>query len=398
MSSGWLPPNSRGCDSNAMAMVQAPVMFRQFCASSYGLPRFSSFSPALGERLVVRCSSGSDSDSKQKVVFLGTPSVAAGVLDALLDSSRADDSLFEVAAIVTQPPAARGRGRKQLPSPVAARALEREFPASLIWSPEKASEEGFLKDLVALRPDLCVTAAYGNYLPSKFLAIPTCGTVNVHPSLLPLYRGAAPVQRALYDGVDVTGVTVAYTVRAMDAGPIIASERVNVDPNIKAPELLSYLFGRGTELLLRELPAILDGSAKLNATPQDDSLATHAAKVTVEESWLSFQETAVTCHNKVRAFAEWPGAKCKFQTRSSDGQIKTLELKIITTRVGGSVENSDGLVKLIGDALVVPCGDNTTLEILELQPPGKKVMRAKDFCNGLRGQQILVSNTVHVSV
>lgn len=100
----------------------------------------------------------------------------------------------------------------------------------------------------------------------------------------------------------------------------------------------------------------------------------------------------------MRAFAEWPGAKCKFQTRSSDGQIKTLELKIITTRVGGSVENSDGLVKLIGDALVVPCGDNTTLEILELQPPGKKVMRAKDFCNGLRGQQILVSNTVHVSV
>jgi len=101
---------------------------------------------------------------------------------------------------------------------------------------------------------------------------------------------------------------------------------------------------------------------------------------------------------QVRAFAEWPGAKAKFDIRSADGLMKSLDLKIITTRVGGEVVDSNDVVKLVGDALVVPCGDNVTLEILELQPPGKKVMRAKDFCNGLRGQQILVSKTKQLSV
>lgn len=100
----------------------------------------------------------------------------------------------------------------------------------------------------------------------------------------------------------------------------------------------------------------------------------------------------------MRAFAEWPGAKGKFDIGSPDGQMKTFDLKIITTRVGDKVVDSDGVVKLVGEALVVPCGDNTTLEILELQPPGKKVMRAKDFCNGLRGQQILVSKTKQLSM
>jgi len=101
---------------------------------------------------------------------------------------------------------------------------------------------------------------------------------------------------------------------------------------------------------------------------------------------------------QVRAFAEWPGAKATFDIRSPDGQMKTLDLKIITTRVGGKVVDPDGVVKLVGDALVVPCGDNSTLEILELQPPGKKVMRAKDFCNGLRGQQILVGKSKQLAM
>ena len=101
---------------------------------------------------------------------------------------------------------------------------------------------------------------------------------------------------------------------------------------------------------------------------------------------------------QVRAFAEWPGAKGRFDIGSPDGEMKTLDLKIITTRVGNKAGDSDSMVKLVGDALVVPCGDNTTLEVLELQPPGKKVMRAKDFCNGLRGQQILVSNTKQLAI
>ena len=173
---------------------------------------------------------------------------------------------------------------------------------------------------------MCVTAAYGNVLPARFLAIPRAGTVNIHPSLLPLYRGASPVQRALevrglcphhltapttaltsphlspacsQDGVSESGVSLAFTVRAMDAGAIIAQQRVAVGPTVKAPQLLLDLFTIGTSLLLHHLPSILDGSAALRATPQEEAAATHAAKVRPEEGLLSSFPSALTVHNKV---------------------------------------------------------------------------------------------------
>ncbi|CAN6461402.1 unnamed protein product [Victoria cruziana] len=237
---------------------------------------------------------------KKRLVFLGSPQVVAvNVLDKIMDASQAADSIFELAAIVTQPPSARLRGRKQLPSPVALHALNSGFPHHLIFTPEKAGEEFFLTDLRALRPDLCITAAYGNILPRRFLEIPQYGTVNIHPSLLPLYRGAAPVQRALQDGVKETGVSLAYTVRALDAGPVIAREDLEVDDHIKAPELLSILFDRGSKLLLGNLPSILDGSALEKAQKQDDEQATLAPKVRSEESWITFDQEALVVHNKV---------------------------------------------------------------------------------------------------
>ncbi|CAK9221753.1 unnamed protein product [Sphagnum jensenii] len=365
--------------------------------SSFLLHRACSLRPRVGRDVLLRCFCTADQQKKQKkkLVFLGTPEVAADMLDALLDAAQAESASFEIGAIVTQPPSVKGRGRKQImPSAVAERALARNFPASLIWSPDKASEEGFLADLKSLGPDLCVTAAYGNYLPSRFLAIPPCGTVNVHPSLLPLYRGAAPVQRALLDGVKETGVSVAYTVRAMDSGPIIASGHMDVDPDIKVGKVVN--FSTGTELLLQELPSILDGSAADKAIEQDSSLASMAPKVTVEEALLSFKEPALTLHNKVRAFSEWPGAKGRFYLQASDGKSKVIDLKIVTTRVKppAAIREADGVVQLIDNALVVPCGERSALHILELQPPGKKIMGARDFCNGLRGHQILIEDTV----
>ncbi|KAM0062538.1 putative methionyl-tRNA formyltransferase [Helianthus debilis subsp. tardiflorus] len=153
--------------------------------------------------------------------------------------------------------------------------------------------EAFLSDFSALEPELCITAAYGNILPTKFLKIPSLGTVNIHPSLLPLYRGAAPVQRALQ-----TGVSLAFTVRALDAGPVIARKEMEIDDNIKAPELLDLLFAQGSKLLVQELPSIFDGSATTKAEAQDDSKATLAPKISQEESWLSFDEEASILHNK----------------------------------------------------------------------------------------------------
>ncbi|XP_058087351.1 uncharacterized protein LOC131234465 isoform X2 [Magnolia sinica] len=307
--------------------------------------------------------------------------VSASVLDILMNASKEPNSMFQLAALVTQPPSARNRGRKVMPSPVAQHALDRGFPRDLIFTPERAGEETFLTDFKALKPELCVTAAYGNILPSKFLEIPQHGTVNIHPSLLPLYRGAAPVQRALQDGVKETGVSLVYTVRALDAGPIIDSESVEVDNHVKSI---------GSKLLIRELPSIFDGSAKLKAQVQDDSKATLAPKIKSEESWLSFTQEASVLHNKVRAFAGWPGTRVQLQVLDGNGQVDVLEIKVITTRVGNSsnvCDNEDDIT-FSGGVLVIPCAGRSALEVLEIQLPGKKVMSARDFWNGLQGRKL----------
>ncbi|GJM93528.1 hypothetical protein PR202_ga10091 [Eleusine coracana subsp. coracana] len=277
-----------------MARYSRPLLRRFFCCAA------KSASAAEGVT------------GKKNLVFLGSPQVAASVLDTLLAASGSPEFAFKVAAVVTQPPAAKNRGRKLMPSAVAQLALDRGFPEDLIFTPERAGEESFLSDLKEVKPDVCITAAYGNILPQRFLDIPPCGTVNIHPSLLPLYRGAAPVQRALQDGVTETGVSIAYTVRALDAGPVIAFERFSVDecvnvcdislsvlPNklciylIWAPELLDILFDigkdhrlmkAGSRLLIHELPSILDGSAQEKAQPQDDSKATLAPKASISNS------------------------------------------------------------------------------------------------------------------
>ncbi|KAJ9173015.1 hypothetical protein P3X46_016193 [Hevea brasiliensis] len=337
-------------------------------------------------------SAASTSSKKKPLVFLGSPQVSTTVLDALFNASSAPNSIFEIAAIVTQPPARKGRGKKLMPSPVAQYAINRGFPYDLIFTPERAGEDAFLCGLRALQPELCITAAYGNILPMQFLKIPSMGTVNVHPSLLPLYRGAAPVQRALQDGVKETGVSLAFTVRALDAGPVIAHERLDVDDEIKAPDLLDLLFSQGSKLLIHELPAIFDGSARANAQPQDDSKATLAPKIAPEESWISFDEEAWVLHNKVRAFAGWPGTRAKLMLADGkDGQQNIIELKIITTRVchHGIVQGNEmDEITFSKGSLVFPCRNSTPLEVLEVQLPGKKVVSAAAFWNGLRGQKL----------
>ncbi|KAK7381319.1 hypothetical protein VNO78_33928 [Psophocarpus tetragonolobus] len=328
---------------------------------------------------------------KKALVFMGAPQVSAIVLDELLNASTSPDSLFEVAAIVTQPAARRGRGKKLTLSPLAIHALERGFSPDLIFTPERPGDDAFLSNLQALQAHLCITAAYGNILPTKFLNIPPFGTVNIHPSLLPLYRGAAPVQRALQDGVKETGVSLAFTVRALDAGPIIATETIQVDDQIKAPDLLELLFYRGAKRLIGELPSILDGSARVKTRCQDNSQATLAPKINPDESWLFFDQEASVLHNKVRAFSGWPGTKARVLVVEKSGQQKTLEIKIITTRVCShenvQFDEADDVVFIDG-ALVFPCGRGTTLEVLEIQLPGKKIVNATAFWNGLRGQKL----------
>lgn len=338
-------------------------------------------------------------------MFLGTPEVASSVLQQLLTAADQPEATFEVAAIVTQPGRPRGRGSKKVaqPSPVAQLVLDRGWPEGRILSPVKASEELFLEQLAAIEPDLCITAAYGNILPSKFLAIPRFGTLNIHPSLLPKYRGAAPVQRAVQDGVRETGVTVAFTVRAMDAGPVLAQDRVTVDEKVQAPELLTDLFRRGTELLLSRLPDVWSGRAARLATPQDDAAATHAAKLEKADGQLDFREHAVVLHNKVRAFVGWPGTQTVFWIGSPEGTAeKEMEVKLTRTlaiREAGDLPKDTGhvphgfLEAVYDGRLLIPCGGGSVLQVLELQPAGKKPMSAAAFWNGVKGRPVYVKVT-----
>ena len=182
--------------------------------------------------------------AKKSAIFLGTPSVAADVLERLLEESRKPMCPFEITAVVSQPNKPVGRKNRNIPSPtpVSALALDNGYiPETTLLTPASARDDAFLAQMEMLKPDLCITAAYGNLLPTRFLRIPPYGTLNIHPSLLPKYRGAAPVNRAIEDGVDQTGVSIARTVRELDAGPILAMHTVDIDADIQVTHLIVSL-------------------------------------------------------------------------------------------------------------------------------------------------------------
>ena len=331
----------------------------------------------------------------KRVAFLGTPEVAAKVFGRLHEASINSNGLFEVAAVISQPGRPRGRGRKSSgpppPSPVTQLAIDRGFDESKLLNPVKANEPEFLETLVKMNLDLCVTAAYGNFLPQKFLDIPRFGTLNIHPSLLPQFRGAAPVQRCIESGLEETGVTVAFTVLKMDAGPILTQTKYTMNGSEKAHEMLDILFDIGVESLIEELPKVFTGEAGEIAKDQGEKGLSHADKVSSEEGNLDFSAlSALEAHNKVRAFDGWPGTKATFmiQDDKKGGKPKEIVAKILTTKVGGSVEGGEKAIKVAKKQFSIPCKDGNYLDVLEVQPPGKKVMDVASFVNGLKGSSV----------
>lgn len=333
-------------------------------------------------------SNETDGVTKKRVVFLGTPDVAADSLRAIYADSQMLGSQYEIVSVITQPPKRRKRKGNVIASPVGQVADELGIP---VLSPEKARDADFLNDFEAnVRPDLCITAAYGQYLPKRFLAAPTFGTVNIHPSLLPRWRGASPVQRSLEMGDNPVGVSVLFTVSKMDAGPIIAQSEKVIGRNDQATTVLPMLFDIGTKSLIEVLPDVLNGKITMEtATPQDDALVVEASMIDASEAELKvWQESAQTCHNRVRGFSMWPGTFCYLQIEGDDEPMKC---KIVETRVLDERENPTQVVQ-IGptkhDGLRLVCGDGSVLEILQLQPVTRNVMDAKSFVNGLRGRTV----------
>ena len=341
----------------------------------------------------IRLYSISSNNGKKRVVFLGTPEVAASSLRAIYDASTLPDANFEISTVVTQPPKRRKRKGKLEPSPVGKTA---EDLGLSVLCPEKANERAFLDHLAdEVKPDLCITAAYGQYLPKRFLATPAYGTVNIHPSLLPRWRGASPVQRSLEAGDNPVGVTVLYTVSKMDAGPIIAQEEREIDENVTAVEVLPMLFDVGTNLLLDKLPGLLDGTITMEtATPQDDGQAVAAPMIhSSEAEFRVWEESARTCHNRLRGFAMWPGAFMYFRVGDRE---EIMKVKVTETRVvEGTAETTDevrlGPTKQSG--LYVVCHDGSILELIRVQPATKNAFPARDFQNGYPGETIRVSIT-----
>ena len=327
------------------------------------------------------------------VVFLGTPACAVIVLDALiLASSPSSPPLFELAAVVSQPARAKGRGRgAPTPSPVAERALAAGVP---LLTPDKPNSPEFLSAIAALQPALCITAAYGCMLPRSFLSVPSCGTLNVHPSLLPRYRGAAPVQRCIEAGETTTGVSVAYTVLKCDAGPVLASKEVPLDGTETSAVLLDTLFSLGSRLLVDALPAVLRGEvSQSRCAPQEEAGAVGAPKVGPADALLDpRRHSAPLCERKVRAFGGWPGARIRLRVGGEPLLLKVHAACVVSPSsdeqrpLAPSVHPSE--VVLAAGALRVTCADGSVLGLTTVQPPSGVAMPAAAWAAGLRGRAV----------
>jgi methionyl-tRNA formyltransferase len=322
---------------------------------------------------------------EKKVVFLGTPKVAADSLQQLHEHAKE----YKIVGVVTQPPTiARRNSKKIVRSPVHDLAERLQLP---VFTPETAKDVSFLEELEKLNVDLFITAAYGNYLPKRFLNISKHGTINIHPSLLPKYRGAAPIQRCLENGDPITGVSVLFSVMKMDAGPIIKQIPVELNGDEKAPALLEHCFRLGTQALIQDILPTLFQNGSVSTITQKDEDATLAPKLDAQESVMDPSVlTARQIHNKGRGFADWPGI---FMYLKYNGE-EYHRVKIVTTiiisdatksAVGSSYEMP--LQKLPNrkeEVLVVTCADGSQIGIYELLPAGKKLMNAKSFMNGIR--------------
>jgi methionyl-tRNA formyltransferase len=310
---------------------------------------------------------------------------------------------FEVVAVVTKPPAPSGRSRKLTKSPVHEVA---ESAGISVMTPEKMNEEQFLADLTSLHPDLCVTAAFGNYLPKRFLQIPKFGTLNIHPSLLPRWRGAAPLQRALEYGDQNIGVTVLFTVQKMDAGPIICQSTQKLNGNELATPLLSDMFKIGTQLLIDSLPSVWDGT--IEKVSQNESLATQAPKYSNEEAEIHFDNnSALQIHNKCRALHGSLGTWAMFAVvKDSDanktieqikeGDLELIRVKILETIVLPNESKDIPISREIfvyrpnkdSRLLAITCSDGSRLGIKMLQQEMGKAVNVVDFINGIKKRRL----------
>lgn len=299
-----------------------------------------------------------------KLVFMGTPDFAEASLQKLIESGE-----HEILAVYTQPDKPKGRGYKLLPPPVKELALQHGLPvyqpASLKNNPDVVSQ------LAALSPDLIVVVAYGKILPKAVLSLPARGCVNVHGSLLPKYRGAAPVQWSVLNGDPVAGVTTMYMAEGLDTGDMILKAETEIGENETAGELYDRLAQLGAGLLLDTLRQIEAGTAP--RVPQDDAQSSYAPMLSREMSLVDFDRPAQQVHNQIRGLSDWPAAHALLAGK---------KLKFFQSRLAPDFSGAPGEL-LDGKRMIIGCSDGA-VELLSVQYEGGKRMSGRDFLNGKR--------------
>jgi methionyl-tRNA formyltransferase len=299
-----------------------------------------------------------------RIVFFGTPAFAVPSLQRLM-SSRHD-----VVGVVTQPDRPRGRGQRVSESPVKATAQSSQLA---VLQPDRLREPEVADTLRAWAPDLGVVAAYGKLIPESLLAIPRLGMINVHASLLPKYRGAAPVHRAVIDGAAETGVTIMRVAPVLDSGNMFAKVKRPIGPDETSDVVERDLAELGASLLVTVVEDLASGSAV--EEPQDDMMSTYAARLTKDEGLVDWTLPAVYIHNRVRGLYPWPHA----HTYLDGGRVI-----ILRTRVGAtpSTEPPGTVVDVSNDRLHVATGHSGLIAIEDLQPEGRRAMRTREFLAG----------------
>lgn len=296
-----------------------------------------------------------------RVVFMGTPDIASVCLKKILTDG------FEVVGVYTQPDRPKGRGMKMVCSPVKEVAMAAGIP---VFQPENFREEASVQQLRDLQPDICAVVAYGRILPQKVLDVPKRGCINIHASILPKYRGSAPYQWAVLDGLEETGVTAMYLTREMDAGDIIDVSRTPIGENETAGELLDRLAVLGADLLSKTLSRFAQG--EVEGTAQDASQVSYAPMLDKSMSPIDWTKTAWQVHNHVRGLHPWPVATTEIQ-----GKL----FKVHATRVAEGSGEPGQILGLTKTGLLVACGEGA-VEILSLQAEGGKRMSAPDYFRG----------------
>ncbi|TMU87834.1 methionyl-tRNA formyltransferase [Bacillus sp. BHET2] len=298
-----------------------------------------------------------------KVIFMGTPDFSVPVLQSLVDEN------YEVIAVVTQPDRPVGRKRTLTPPPVKVAAQKHGIP---VYQPEKIKNEEELNQVLALKPDLIVTAAFGQILPNALLEAPEYGCINVHASLLPELRGGAPIHYSILQGKEKTGITIMYMVEKLDAGDIISQVEVDIEERDHVGTLHDKLSVAGAALLIDTIPALLSGD--ISPLKQDDSKATFARNIKREQEIIDWTKDGEEIYNHIRGLHPWPVA----YTTMEDSVMKVWWGEKLESRSTSPGE----ILSVEEDGFVVSTGNSVGIKITDLQPSGKKRMNAKDYLRG----------------